>query len=41
MLDSDAHMEGIEFIDDKHDINIHDRELKLYGLQWFSRILKK
>ncbi len=41
MLDSDAHMEGIEFIDDKHDINIHDRELKLYGPQWFSRILKK
>ncbi len=39
MNDSTESMRGIEFIDDRHGFfNFHDRELKLYGVNW---LLKK
>lgn len=42
MQDSKVLMEGIEFIDDQREfVNIHDRELKLFGEKWLTNILKK
>lgn len=41
MSDSDERMEGIEFISDREGmINIHDRELKLYGSGWLAERLR-
>lgn len=34
MLDCDSSMDDIEFINDKNDLNFHDRELKLFGVSW-------
>lgn len=42
MSDSDEEMEGIQFIDDNGGLlNIHDRELKLYGAGWLEKRLKE
>lgn len=42
MLDSDAPMEGVQFIKDNNEVvAFHDRELKLYGVQWLEQLIKK
>lgn len=42
MSDYDAEMDGIKYVDDKYGIlNIHDRELKLFGPSWLREQLEK
>ena len=42
MSDSTVQMDGVQFTDDRTGwINIHDRDIKLYGSDWLEKLIKK